>query len=476
MIYKIGSEYTGIISLYTSILSVLSLTELGFSNAMVYFMYKPIEDNNSELLCSLLNLYKKIYYIIGSIILTLGLIILYNLTLFIKGPIPQDTNIYVLFSLYLINSVMSYYMYSYKSSLITAYQRNDIISKIRTVVMLFMYFFQIIALTFENIYLYAVILIISTIVSNYLYDFYSKKFFPNIYCKGKVTKDILAAIKKKVAGLLLYKLSSTTRTSLDSIVISSFLGLILLTKYQNYFLIVSSVLGFFSVAINAITASVGNSIIVKNVEDNFRDFKKLLFIYMCISGVVSLSILILLQPFILWWVGRELILDYSFVVLFVMYLYVQTMGDIVFLYRTATGLWWEDRLRPICETCLNLLLNILLVQLFGLYGVIGSTLLTLFCINFFWGAYILFRYYFKTGIMDYFSMQFKQLLIFFLCMFLAVFILKRDQSSPILLIFSILIIDFLFITLTLFAYRGSNVLKDAKDFINAIFNKIRFSF
>lgn len=472
MIYKIGSEYTGITNLFTSILSVLSLTELGFSNAMVYFMYKPIEDNNNELLCSLLNLYRKVYYIIGCIILVFGLIILLNLDFFIKGPVPQNTNIYLLFLLYLINSVMSYYMYSYKSSLITAYQRNDIISKIRTVVLLFMYVFQIIALTFEYIYIYAVIMVISTMISNYLYNYYSKKLFPDIYCKGKVSKNTLEAIKKKVTGLLLYKLSSTTRTSLDSIVISSFLGLILLTRYQNYFLIVSSVLGFFSVAINAITASVGNSIVAKNTEENYSDFKKILFLYMCISGIVSLSLLILLQPFILWWVGKELVLDYSFVVLFVMYLYVQTMGDIVFLYRTAIGLWWEDRLRPVCETCLNLILNIIFVQYLGLYGVIGSTLMTLFSVNFFWGAYILFRHYFKTGMLEYFYMQFKNLAIFFLCMFLAVFIFKTDQSSIALLILYMLAIDFLFIAFTLLAYKGSNVLKEVKIFINVIFSKI----
>ena len=80
-------------------------------------------------------------------------------------------------------------------------------------------------------------------------------------CDGKLDRETVRDIAKRVSGVFLYKLSSTTRTSFDSVVISAFLGLSVLTQYQNYFMIVSSVSGMLAVVINAITASVGDGIV-----------------------------------------------------------------------------------------------------------------------------------------------------------------------------------------------------------------------
>ena len=64
MIYKLGNEYLGLNGLFTSILQVLSLAELGFGDAIVFSMYKPIIENDNKMLSALLNLYKKVYRII----------------------------------------------------------------------------------------------------------------------------------------------------------------------------------------------------------------------------------------------------------------------------------------------------------------------------------------------------------------------------------------------------------------------------
>lgn len=412
MIYKLGSEYTGLSSLFTSILTMLSLAELGFSNAMVYCMYEPIHNGDKTTICALLNLYRRIYNIIGWIIIGTGLILIPFLPELISGAVPSGINIYILYIIYLANTAVSYFLFAYKSSLLTAYQRSDIISVTGLVCNMTMYMLQIVVLLItRNFYVYAVLLPMATIVMNLIYEKESRQLFPDIVCSGEVSNELKANIKKRVVGIMLYKISSTTRTSFDSIVISAFIGLVVLTQYQNYFMIISSVLGIFAVISNAITASIGDSIVEKSREENYIDFRKFVFIYMWVAGVCTICILILIQPFMKMWVGEKLLLDFLMAVLFSVYFYAQTMGDMVFLYRTAAGLWWEDRIRPVVEAVANITLNFLLVKLWGIHGVILATIITLIGINFIWGAKILFHFYFKRSMTEYLVIQIKQVLI-----------------------------------------------------------------
>ena len=122
----LGSQYLGLSSLFSSIIQVLSLTELGFSSAMVYHMYKPIADNDQKQINALLNLYKSAYRIIGIAILALGGIIMAFFPFLVKGSYPEGINIYFLFAIYVINTSISYFLYGYKQSLLVAYQREDI--------------------------------------------------------------------------------------------------------------------------------------------------------------------------------------------------------------------------------------------------------------------------------------------------------------------------------------------------------------
>lgn len=66
MIYFMGIEYLGLNSLFTSILQVLNLAELGVSSAMVYSMYKPIAQDDRTSICALMKLYRLYYRIIGN--------------------------------------------------------------------------------------------------------------------------------------------------------------------------------------------------------------------------------------------------------------------------------------------------------------------------------------------------------------------------------------------------------------------------
>ena len=403
MIYKLGNEYLGLNGLFTSILQVLSLAELGFGDAIVFSMYKPIIENDNKVLSALLNLYKKVYRIIGMVILCVGLLILPFITKFVKGGYPSEVNIYVLYCIYLFNTVISYFLFAYKESLLKAHQRNDVNSRILSGCNIVMYVLQIIVLLlFSNYYLYIVIMPVTTIVLNCVRSLFVKKMYPQIVCEGHIEKDAVIGLSKRIIGLTLNKLAQVCRNSFDSIIISSFLGLVILARYQNYYYIISALTVMVSIITTAVGAGIGNSIAAETVEKNYSDYKEFLFIYNWIACFCTVCMLCLYQPFIELWVGKSNVLPLSTVILCCIYFYTMKLGDIAAVYRQAAGIWWEDKFRPIVESVVNLAVNIVLVKYIGVDGVLVSTIISIVCINIPWATYVLFKVYFKMSIKEVF--------------------------------------------------------------------------
>lgn len=403
MIYKLGNEYLGLNGLFTSILQVLSLAELGFGDAIVFSMYKPIIENDNKMLSALLNLYKKVYRIIGMVILCVGFLILPFITKFVKGGYPSEVNIYVLYCIYLFNTVISYFLFAYKESLLKAHQRNDVNSRILSGCNIVMYVLQIIVLLlFSNYYLYIVIMPVTTIVLNCVRSLFVKKMYPQIVCEGHIEKDAVIGLSKRIIGLTLNKLAQVCRNSFDSIIISSFLGLVILARYQNYYYIISALTVMVSIITTAVGAGIGNSIAAETVEKNYSDYKEFLFIYNWIACFCTGCMLCLYQPFIELWVGKSNVLPLSTVILCCIYFYTMKLGDIAAVYRQAAGIWWEDKFRPIVESVVNLAVNIVLVKYIGVDGVLVSTIISIVCINIPWATYVLFKVYFKMSIKEVF--------------------------------------------------------------------------
>ena len=408
IIMKLSVEYVGLSSLFSSVLQVLSLAELGFGTAIVYSMYKPIATNDIVTINALLNFYKKIYRIIGSIILVCGICIFPFIQNFISGEIPPNINIKILYVIYLFNTVISYFSGAYKQSLLIAHQRNDVENNIISVASIIMYLLQIIVLTlFRNYYMYIILLPISTVFINVSRNFLIKKMYPEYYCNGKIENSLKKDMYKRVFGLALTRICQVCRNSFDSIIISSFLGLAVLGKYQNYYYIMNTIIGFLSIVTSSVVAGIGNSIVTKTIDENYLEFKNFSFIYNWIATWCTVCLLCLYQPFMNLWLGKEFMFPFELVIYMCIYFYGLKVGDIVSVYKEATGIYWEDKIRPIIESIVNLILNIVLVKSFGVYGVVMSTIFSIVFINIPWSACILFKIYFKKNVKEYFIVVLK---------------------------------------------------------------------
>lgn len=396
LIYVLGVEYVGLGSLFNSLLNVLSLAEAGIGSALVYKMYQPIAEGDIQKVNALYNFYKYCYRIIGLIMLIMGLILLPFLHLFIKSELLPDVNLYVLYIVYLANTVLSYFLFAYKNSLLTAHQRNDINNKISITICFLQNMIECLALFFfRNYYCYVIVIPLMTIVINLVRSKYVDRMFPQYVCEGQIEKDDINSLKKQVGGLLFSKIGDIALTNVDTIVISAFWGLGVLGKYNNYYYIIATLFTILGMINSSIVPSVGNIVFTKSKTELQTDYQKFSFLYIAICSWFSIFYLCLVQPFIEIWIGKENQLDSLMVVLLTIYLYVSKINDMTWVYRQASGLWWEGKWIPFISAIFNLITNLCLVQAIGLPAIVISTILCRVFIMLPAGSHNLFRIFFQ---------------------------------------------------------------------------------
>lgn len=403
MLHYLGEEYLGLSSLFTSILQVLNLAELGVGSAMVYSMYRPIVEDDIESICALMKLYKLYYRLIGSVIAGIGIALLPVIPRLIRGEIPEGINVYILYFLHLGTTILSYWLFAYKTALLQAHQRNDIISKVTLCTLTVQYAVQLLILVkLKNYYLYIVVMLIAQSVTNIIKALITNKKYPKYKPDGELEKNNKKQINQRIKDLFTAKIGSVIVYSVDNIVISAFLGLTALAIYQNYYFILGAVMGIIAIIFNSCTAGIGNSIIVETKEKNYEDFKKFTFIVSWISGWCCCCFLCLFQPFMELWVGKSYMLNFNAVISFCIYFFVFEINQLLNTYKDAAGIWRKDRFRPLVTALTNLTLNLLSVKFMGIYGVIFSTVISMVFIGMPWLLGNLFDSLFgRKQIMDY---------------------------------------------------------------------------
>lgn len=382
----LGAEYLGINGLFLNIISMLGIVELGIGSAIIYNLYKTMEEKNIEVIKSLMNFYKKAYNVIAIIVLVLGIILIPFLDLFIE-KITLDINIQLVYVLFIIDIVCSYLL-SYKRSMLYADQKNYIINIIHLIYLVILNILQLLIIYItKNYYMYLIVKILMRILENVAITLIVNRRYKYI-TEGKIKKldsKIEKDIIKKVKALFFHKVGSFVVLGTDNIIISKFLGIVIVGIYSNYYLVINGVQTLFGQAITAIIPSVGHLLVEGNKQKNYDIFKKVRFINFWISTFTAISILIMMQPFIKLWIGEEYLLSNT-VLYFLVFNYFQKMMRSSYnTFKDAAGIYYEDRFVPLIESVLNIIFSITFVKIFGLSGVILGTILSdlvLWCYSF----------------------------------------------------------------------------------------------
>ncbi len=375
-IKTLGEEYLGLNGLFTNIISMLSVVELGISSAIIYNLYKPISENNIKKIKALMYFYRKCYLIISIIIFILGLAITPFLEIF-TGNITIDINIKLVYLLFVIDIVASYFL-SYKRSIIIANQKNYIITIIHIIYLVILNTFQIaILLISKNYYLYLIIKIIMRVAENIIITIKANQLYP--YLKNNqeqlddtTKKDIIT----KVKALFFHKLGGFFVLGTDNIIISKFLGVITVGLYSNYYLIINSIKTIFTQVMNTLTPSIGNLLLEENKEKNYQVFKRLCFINFWITLVSGISLLIVMDSFITIWIGKKYLFSINVLFILVFDYYQKSMRNSYMAFKEAAGIYHEDRFVPLIESFINIVTSIILLNYFKLAGVFMGTIIS----------------------------------------------------------------------------------------------------
>lgn len=403
-IHSLGTIYNGVNSLVTSILSFLNITELGIGAAIVFAMYKPVAVKDEEKTLQYLDYYRKIYHFLGIIVAAIGLIIAPFLPYLMKDALEvvNLNEIYVVYFLYLISAVSSFFVYAYRGGLITANQHDYRLTPINYTASVLTVLAQGMSLlVFDGIfafYIYVALPILISAIRSVLNGIFAAKWYPYIKKKpmGKLSKEELKDLYKNVLGLSISKISAIINNSVDSIIISALIGVAILGKYHNYQTLILMVSSFVGILFSSLTPSVGNLNAEATVEHKKKIFDTIHFISFWIYGFCTVCYFLIVQPFVIIWIGEVNVLNDTFLMISICLNFLTAgLCSAVSIFREGCGLFYQGRYRPLFTVIFNIAFSILFGHFWGIAGIITATIASRFLTIWWYDAYIVYKYQFE---------------------------------------------------------------------------------
>ena len=337
-----------------------------------------------------------------------------------------------------------------------------------------MYIGQIILLLLSrNYYAYIVLLPLATILYNYLRHRYVRANYPDIKCRGTISAEQKSSIKKNVSALFLHKVGAAVVNSIDNIVISTFMGLEILSNYGNYYYLLSAITSVIIIAFTALTAGIGNAIITSDSTTVKKYFGLILYFNGAIVVVCTTCFFAIYQDVITFWVGSEYLFGFDTMLLFCLYFFIHTIRRTIIMYRDAAGVWVDNKWQPIVSSIVNLTLNIIFINIIGINGILVSTIVSMICVDMPWESRALMRKLFNEGTHSYFIKIILYLIITVASCGMVWLIMKTISLNSVIVrliiegLLAILISIGLFIASTLFMPEQKMVLRTAKGRIDS---------
>lgn len=381
-IYTLGKDYLGIGGLFTNILTMLSLAELGIHEAMNYRLYRPLKENDQERLLILMTFYKRVYMMIGAVVFVIGLCIIPFLKVLIKDYsifARLNLNAGLVFTLYLLHCACGYSFFAYKSAIVKAAQKGyyiDIVSTLGTIVTNIAEI--VVLLVFRDYLLYAALLSGCSIFINFICAGVADKMFP--FLRNRTDKGLSPIEKKDLfkdcGSITLFSLSSVVVKATDNLVLSAYIGLGIVGLYSNYLIIYNALKKVIKRLFRAAEASVGNLFADAEPQMKINMFFTLNFAMFLICGSVAGCVALLSDEFILAWIGDSFVIPRPFALLLGIELLIIGMKHILEQMRNVTGIFQKLKYRPLCECILNVVISIIGVQYIGICGVLLGTIIS----------------------------------------------------------------------------------------------------
>lgn len=390
-LYTLGAEYLGIPALYTNVITLLSVSELGFSTVITFHLYQPLAKGDHAMVRALMAFYRKVYRVVGLVVLVLGLCLMPALPHLMTG-VTDKVNIYLYYLIYLAQTVVSYLFFAYKSVLLVADQKKYLVDGAFCLVQVIFCGLQIAALVLLRSFLwYTLLSVAATAVQNMAAALLTARRYP--WLQGEeATLDAPAKrnLFKAAYAMFLQRISVVIGTATDNLIISAFVSNLAVGLYSNYSMVVTTVQVVISNAVRALTASLGDLYAAGQRERSYRVFRSLQLALCWLLTVCATCFLVLFRPFIIMWAGESYLLD-NFTTAVIAFNFLTNFLQLgVLMYRDATGLFVVGKYRSVINAVLNLVLSLLMVHPLGMAGVFLASIISRLATNWWFDAYILF--------------------------------------------------------------------------------------
>ena len=397
-------DYLGLNGTFANILSVLSLAELGVGTAITFSMYQPLAEHDDERLLSLMALYRKYYRIIGCVIAVVGAALTPALPYLIHD-IPNVPHIEIIYLMFVFDSAMSYF-FVYKQSIITADQKQYIVTTYQNVTAICMVIVQIILLLVtKNYFVYLGVKLVSTMTNNLLLARKADKLYPFLKKKEiqPLPADVQQGISRNIRATMMHRIGSVVVFETDNVLIMYFIGAIAVGFYSNYLMITRGLQDIYILIYRALTASVGNLCAEEDKSHAQKVFWQLDFFTRWLYGFSSICLLVLLNPFISSvWLKENYLFSMPIVLLICINFYITGLRQSSLTFRDAMGLYWYDRYKAVFESLINLVVSVLLAIPYGIVGIFIGTFVSTMTTCFWIEPYMLFKHGFHAKVGPYF--------------------------------------------------------------------------
>ncbi len=407
LIRYVGNEANGLNALYGSVIGMLSVAELGTGSAISYFMYRPIVEGDHGKVAALYGLYRRLYRIIGGVILAAGLLVTPLLPGMISDYDSLNVNVYLTFGLSLASVVLSY-LYGAKTALIEAYKDNYLTTGITTVCRLVQYGLQAAVLAaFRSFPLFLACQIVETLLVWAGTEAVVRKRHGDILALREVLEpDARVEVRRNIRAMMMHRIGTVLVNTVDSVVISAFAGVAVLGKYSNYALLASVVSGTIALFFSPLGSVIGHLCAQGDRETIKRHFDRFYFLNYALGVVFFLGYYAVCDQVVGLCFGGGLEVSRAIAFIIALNGFTQFMRQAALLFRNASGVFYYDRWKPIAEGVINLGLSLLLVRVlpeeYRVAGVIAATIITNLLICHAVEPFILYRHVFGQSPKGYY--------------------------------------------------------------------------
>lgn len=399
----LSQEYLGLDGTFSNILSLISLTELGIGSAITYCLYKPLAVGDEEQTVALMVLFRRVYRTIGVVVAAMGAALLPFLPLLIR-ELPDIPYISLIYLLFVADSAVSYF-YSYKSTLFIADQKKYIVTVCNYMADILRQICQMLFLWHtKNYFFYLAFKLGATLLKNLLISHQADRHYP--FLAGRKSGILASETKKSILintkALIIHKISNVIVFGTDNLLLSFFEGVVAVGLYSNYLVVTRALNTIYLQIFQSITASVGNLGVTESSEKALTVYKRVNFAGSWIYGFSAVCLVILFNPFIELWVGKNYQFGQWIVCLIALNFYVTGMRQVTIIFREAYGMYWYDRYKAVAEAVINLVASVVLAGPFGVAGIFMGTFISTMTTCFWVEPLVLFRHGLHAPVRIYF--------------------------------------------------------------------------